>query len=560
MLRRIHIRNVALIEEQAIEFDDGFSVLTGETGAGKSIIIESFNFVLGERASRELIKFGAQKASVEAMFSLTDSEPVTAVLQEMELCPEDGELVLYRELSQTGKNVCRVNGMLVSTAMLKQIGDALIDIHGQHAHQSLLNAKMHLSLLDSFAGTEVRQLQQSVAACYRTVTAARHALLDSQMNERERAQKCDLYAYQIKEIQEANLQDGEEESLLDERKKLRNAQTILEALGEGAECLGGDQGALTQLSAALRGMERIADCGAEYAALADRLRETYYALEDASYTLRDQRDTFTYDPRTLDEIEWRLETISRLKRKYGSSIAEILSYADSIAIEYQNLLNVEERREHLQAEYDAALLEYTALAERLSQLRKEAGDRLALELLPELSDLGMPNASFAVQMDRLSGEAPSASGLDAVEFMLSANRGEPIKPLSKVASGGEISRIMLAFKKVLAKADGIPTMVFDEIDTGVSGRIGTAVAEKMRQIAAKHQVLCVTHLAQIAAHAHVQYLIQKETVGERTVSSAQRLDDKARCAEIARIMGGDPEDPVALQHAAQLMTAANTSH
>jgi len=557
MLRRIHIRNVALIEEQAIEFDDGFSVLTGETGAGKSIIIESFNFVLGERASRDLIKFGAQKASVEATFSLSEREPVMDVLREMELLPEDDELVLYRELSQAGKNVCRVNGMLVSTAMLKQIGDALIDIHGQHAHQSLLNPKMHLSLLDAFAGAEVRELQQSVAQCYHAASAAKRSLRDSEMNERERAQKCDLYAYQIKEICDAALQDGEEERLTEERNKLRNAHTIMESLGEGAECLSGEMGALSQLSAALRDMERIADCSAEYASLADRLREAYYTLEDAAYTLRDQRDTFSYDPESLDQIEWRLETIARLKRKYGSNIAEILSYADRIEQEYQMLLTVEERREQLERAYAAALSEYTKQAERLSAERKRAGERLCAELLPELADLGMPNAAFSVQTERLTGDLPAAAGIDAVEFLLSANRGEPLKPLSKVASGGEISRMMLAFKKVLASADGIPTMVFDEIDTGVSGRIGTAVAVKMREIASEHQVLCVTHLAQIAAHAHAQYFIHKETVGDRTVSSAIRLDEPARCAEIARIMGGDPEDPVALQHAAQLLQSAN---
>jgi len=560
MLRRIHIRNIALIEEQAIEFNDGFSVMTGETGAGKSIIIESFNFVLGERASRELIKFGAQKASVEAAFTLSQTEPVVEVLREMDLLPEDEELVLYRELSQAGKNVCRVNGMLVSTAMLKQIGDALIDIHGQHAHQSLLNAKRHLSMLDSFAGAEAKTLIDAVSESYRTASAAKRALQDSEMNERERAQKCDLYAYQIKEIRDANLQDGEEESLTEERNKLRNAHTIMESLGEGAECLSGEMGALSQLSTALRDMERISDCGSEYAALTERLRETYYALEDAAYTLRDQRDTFSYDPETLDQIEWRLETISRLKRKYGSSIAEILSYADSIEEEYQKLLTFEERKEQLQADYDAALASYTGFAERLSAVRKTAGERLAAELLPELADLGMPSAAFSVQTERLSGDLPSASGFDSVEFLLSANRGEPLKPLARVASGGEISRIMLAFKKVLASADGIPTMVFDEIDTGVSGRIGTALAVKMREIAAEHQVLCVTHLAQIAAHAHTQYLIHKEVIGDRTVSSAERLDDDARRAEIARIMGGDPEDPVALQHAAQLLSAANDNN
>ena len=556
MLRRIHIRNIALITEQAIEFDDGFSVLTGETGAGKSIIIESFNFVLGERASRELIKYGAQKASAEAVFVILETEPAAAILHEMELYPEDGELVLYRELSQTGKNVCRVNGTLVGTAMLKQIGDALIDIHGQHAHQSLLDPKKHLALLDQFAGAETLRLKQETAEAYHAYTEAKRALDGSVMNERERAQKCDLYSYQLQEIEKAELRDGEEEELLDERKKLQNAQQIMEALAAGTEGLSGETGALTALTETLRQLNGIRSYGEEYETLADKLQESYYAVEDAAYTLRDLRDGFSYDPQSLDSIEWRLELISQLKRKYGADIAEILAYAEKIGEEYQQLLTIEERRDQMQADYERAKERYLDVAGKLSKERHAAAARLKAALLPELSDLGMPGAAFEVQIERMNGEAPSATGYDAVEFLLSANRGEPIKALARVASGGELSRIMLAFKTVLAAVDGIPTMVFDEIDTGISGKIGTVVAEKMSEIAKRHQVLCVTHLAQIAAYADAHYLIEKQTEDEHTRSSTVRLDADGHCREVARIMGGETDDGVALLHARRLIEEA----
>lgn len=556
MLRRIHIRNIALITEQAIEFDDGFSVLTGETGAGKSIIIESFNFVLGERASRDLIKYGAQKASAEAVFVILETEPAAAILREMELYPEDGELVLYRELSQTGKNVCRVNGTLVGTAMLKQIGDALIDIHGQHAHQSLLDPKKHLALLDQFAGAETLRLKQETAEAYHAYTEAKRALDGSVMNERERAQKCDLYSYQLQEIEKAELRDGEEEELLDERKKLQNAQQIMEALAAGTEGLSGETGALTALTETLRQLNGIRSYGEEYETLADKLQESYYAVEDAAYTLRDLRDGFSYDPQSLDSIEWRLELISQLKRKYGANIAEILAYAEKIGEEYQQLLTIEERRDQMQADYERAKERYLDVAGKLSKERHAAAARLKAALLPELSDLGMPGTAFEVQIERMNGEAPSATGYDAVEFLLSANRGEPIKALARVASGGELSRIMLAFKTVLTAVDGIPTMVFDEIDTGISGKIGTVVAEKMSEIAKRHQVLCVTHLAQIAAYADAHYLIEKQTEDEHTRSSTVRLDADGHCREVARIMGGETDDGVALLHARRLIEEA----
>ena len=560
MLKQLSIRNIALIDQQLIEFFDGFSVLTGETGAGKSIIIEALNFVLGERASRELIKSGEEKASVEATFRLKQDEPVMDALQEQGIDCEEGELTLYREFTASGKNVCRANGTLINASSLKLIGDALVDIHGQHAHQSLLDEKKHILLLDRFAGKEALEVKSRVASSYHKATEARRLLSAAQFNEQERIRRIDLLTYQMQEIDAARLTDGEEEQLEEQRGLLQNAQAVMEGLEGANAALSGDEaesgGALASISIALHMLDGIARLRADYQQLSDKLHALYYDLEDASYTLRDYKADFSFEPGMLDEIESRLELISTLKRKYGASIAEILAYREKSAEELDLIDNAEERREQLAKDYAAAKAEYDMESAALSSLRKAAAERLSARLLPELSDLGMPHAAFSARFETLNGEIPSASGIDDVEFLLSTNRGEPVKSLSKVASGGELSRIMLSFKSVLADLDGIPTMVFDEIDSGISGQIGTAVAVKMRQIAKNHQVLCITHLPQIAAYANHQYLVYKEETGEHTRSNAIQLTQQQRAREIARIMGSSGEDAVALEHAQQLIDAA----
>lgn len=560
MLKHLTIRNIALIDQQLIEFFDGFSVLTGETGAGKSIIIEALNFVLGERASRELVKSGEDKASVEAAFLLRESEPVLETLAEQGIDCEGNELTIYREFSLSGKNVCRANGTLINASALKLIGDALVDIHGQHAHQSLLDEKKHILLLDRFAGKDTLEVKSRVAEAYHKAAEAKRLLSAAQFNEQERIRRIDLLTYQIKEIDAAMLTDGEEEQLEEQRGLLQNAQAVMEGLEGANAALSGDDaengGALASFSVALHMLDGIAGLRADYQQLSEKLQALYYDLEDASYTLRDYKSDFTFEPGMLDEIETRLELISTLKRKYGAGIAEILSYREKCAEELDLIDNAEERREQLALAYATAKEKYDAESRELSELRKAAAERLSARLLPELSDLGMPHAAFSAQFETLSGDIPSASGIDGVEFLLSTNRGEPVKPLSKVASGGELSRIMLSFKSVLADLDGIPTMVFDEIDSGISGQIGTAVAVKMRQIARNHQVLCITHLPQIAAFANHQYLVYKEESGERTRSNAVMLNEEQRAKEIARIMGSSGADSVALEHARQLIDAA----
>jgi DNA repair protein RecN (Recombination protein N) len=561
LLKQLSIHNIALIDQQIMEFFSGFSVLTGETGAGKSIIIEALNFVLGERASRELVKSGEEKASVEATFALLAGEPVYEVLGEQGIDCEDGEITLYREFSLSGKNVCRANGTLINTSALKLIGDALVDIHGQHAHQSLLDEKKHIILLDRFAGREALEVKSRVAQAYHKATEAKRLLSAAQFNEQERERRIDLLTYQIKEIDTAALTDGEEEQLEEQRALLQNAQAVMEGLEGSSVALSGDEGenggALSSFSVALRMIDGIARFRGEYQQLSEKLHALYYDLEDASYTLRDYKADFNFEPGMLDDIESRLELISTLKRKYGANIAEILQYRNKGAEELELIANADERREQLLADYAEAKRAYDTLSAELSALRKVAAERLSARLLPELSDLGMPHAAFSANFEVLSGEIPSANGVDDVEFLLSTNRGEPVKALSKVASGGELSRIMLSFKSVLADLDGIPTMVFDEIDSGISGQIGTAVAVKMRQIAKNHQVLCITHLPQIAAYANHQYLVYKEETGEHTRSNAVKLSEGDRAREIARIMGSGGTDAVALEHAQRLIDAAN---
>lgn len=563
MLKQLSINNVALIDRQLIEFFNGFSVMTGETGAGKSIIIEALNFVLGERASRELVKSGELKASVEALFVLRSDDPVYEVLSEEGIDCEEGELTIYREFTLAGKNVCRANGTMISAGVLKEIGDALVDIHGQHAHQSLLNPKKHIVLLDRFAGKDALEQKARVAEAYQKANEARRQLNAAQFNEQERARRCDLLEYQINEIDGAKLEIGEEERLEEQRGLLQNAQAVMEGLEGAGTALSGDgsesSGALDALSVCLRLLDGISRFRGEYTQLAEKLHALYYDLEDAAYTLRDYRNDFSFEPGMLDEIESRLDLISSLKRKYGKDIAEILTFREKSAKELELISTAEERREQLQQEYDTAKRAYDALAEELSELRKQAAIRLRDRILPELNDLGMPHAAFEAAFERLNGELPGANGIDGVEFLLSTNRGEPVKPLAKVASGGELSRIMLSFKSVLADLDGIPTMVFDEIDSGISGQMGTAVAVKMRQIASNRQVLCITHLPQIAAYANWQYIVYKEESGEKTRSNARLLGETERAAEIARIMSGNSTDPVALEHASRLIEAANAS-
>lgn len=552
MLQKLVVTNIALMDALTINFHEGFSALTGETGAGKSILIEAVGFVLGERASRESIRTGEQKASAEGWFRIKEDSPAAAFLKERELY-EGEETVLYRELNQSGRNVCRINGTLVTAGEMKKLGELLVDMHGQHAHQSLLDADTHLGLLDAFAG-DAEQLQ-SMRSQRETALAAREKRQKLQRAMGERARRLGVIDYELKEINGAALTDGEEEALFQQRRKLQNFAQVQENLQGAYDALYGESGALGSVSEASRCLNALKEYGAEYEASAQQTEGAYYALEDVSYTLRDTLRELAYDPGALEEIEGRLFLIEELKRKYGVSIAEILRYRDGLEKEKQALLGGEETLAELEKQEKEAVDAFRREALALSACRREAAQRLKTVIEKNLQDMGMAHASFTAGFTAVPCEELGENGVDAMEFLFSANRGEGEKPLVKVASGGEISRIMLAFKAALLEADAIDTLIFDEIDTGISGLIAHTVAKKMRQLSRSHQVLCVTHLAQIAAYADRQYFIHKETLGDKTVSRARELTEEERPAELARIMGS-VHDEAALEHARGLLKTA----
>ena len=476
MLQKLVVTNIALMDALTINFHEGFSALTGETGAGKSILIEAVGFVLGERASRESIRTGEQKASAEGWFRIKEGSP--AFLKERELY-EGEETVLYRELNQSGRNVCRINGTLVTAGEMKKLGELLVDMHGQHAHQSLLDADTHLGLLDAFAG-DAEQLQ-SMRSQRETALAAREKRQKIQRAMGERARRLGVIDYELKEINGAALTDGEEEALFQQRRKLQNFAQVQENLQGAYDALYGESGALGSVSEASRCLNALKEYGAEYEASAQQTEGAYYALEDVSYTLRDALRELAYDPGALEEIEGRLFLIEELKRKYGVSIAEILRYRDGLEKEKQALLGGEETLAELEKQEKEAVDAFRREALALSAFRREAAQRLKTVIEKNLQDMGMAHASFTAGFTAVPCEELGENGVDAMEFLFSANRGEGEKPLVKVASGGEISRIMLAFKAALLEADAIDTLIFDEIDTGISGLIAHTVAKKMRQ-------------------------------------------------------------------------------
>ncbi|MDO5110898.1 MAG: DNA repair protein RecN [Clostridia bacterium] len=556
MLQRLCIHNVALIEGLDLEFASGLNVLTGETGAGKSIVIDAVNLVLGERASRELIKHDAEKARVEAVFTDIRDARISTILEENGIDAED-ELIVSRELAQSGKNVCRINGTLVTLSLLKSITDRLVDIHGQHEHQALLNPLTHISFLDACApAAQMKPLKEKVAA----TAAAYHALLQQDklgaMSEDERMREMDLLRYQINEIDAASLQADEEETLMKERALLMNAEKIMEALQQSYSMLNDEQGVMPQLQSARHGMEAIGEYDEAYAKISERLSEAYYMLEDTVYTLRDCKSGFEFDVERLAQIEERLDLLASLKRKYGQDLSAVLAFCTAAKDKLDALENAAMRQAKLQAEREACAKAYRQAAKALSTLRASTAKTLKTQVEGQLHDLGMSKADFQTRFSEAAALRFSPEGEDDVEFLLSANAGEPVKPLAKVASGGELSRIMLAFKAIFADRDAIPTLIFDEIDTGISGRMASVVGEKMVCIAMSHQVLCVTHLPQIAALADVHYIVEKQSDKNATHTRVRRLDDEGCVERLCDMMSGGTSSASAREHARELLLAS----
>ena len=556
MLTLLHIENIALIESADIRFAPGFNVLTGETGAGKSIVVDSIGAVIGDRTSRDLIRTGARSALVSGTFS---GVPALPWLVENGVAPdEEGCLLLQRELQPDGKNVCRINGRPVTVAQLRELGHQLLNIHGQHEGQQLLDESCHIDYLDSFGGLLPRRA--AFLEKYRAVQETRRAIQALEMDEAERQRRMDTLTYQIGELERAQLRPGEEAELSARRNILRNAGRLMEAVAEAAYAINGDEdrdGAAAGLAVAeqaLRGVARVEDRVAE---LADKAAQVRFAADELAGLLQDLRDEFEFSPDELDRVESRLDVIYRLKKKYGSTEEEMLDFLENCRAELEQIQDSDDIRLRLERKLREQLEETRAMAAGLTQARKEAALGLKERIEEELTQLDMPRVRFEAQIAPVEGELElDEKGADRVLFLMSANVGEDLKPVQKVASGGELARIMLAMKNVLAENDQVGTMVFDEVDTGVSGRAAQKVAEKLAQVARAKQVLCVTHLPQIAAMADVHFSVEKGERDGRTYTRVEGLDREHRMAELARLTSGDRVTDATRQAAGELLDGA----
>ena len=551
MLELLHIENIAIIEAADIEFAPGFNALTGETGAGKSIVIDSLSAVLGQRTSRELIRTGAEKAFVSAAFSGMAPE----LTEELGIQPEaDGTLLLQREIQTDGKNVCRVNGRPVTVGQLRALGARLLNIHGQHDGQQLLDEEQHIVYLDSFG--RVESLAIAYAEKYKDFTDIRRQIGALQMDEAEKARRVDTLQYQIEELRRAKLTPGEEEELTARRGMLRNAEKFLDAVAGADYALNGDDSgggalsALRQAQDALSGVRHLDDA---FGQLYERLGEAYSEVYDIAATVEDKRGELDVSPGELDRVESRMDLLYRLKKKYGATVEDMLDYQARCEAELAQIEDAGDTLARLEQALSKAEKEARQAAQALSDARKAAADRLTAQILTELQQLDMGKIRFAVDF----AEKPlDSDGMDTVRFLMSANVGEELRPIHKIASGGELARIMLAMKNVLSEQDHVGTMVFDEVDTGVSGRAAQKVAEKMARISRRKQVLCVTHLPQLAAMADTHFSVEKGERGGRTYTEVRRLDREQRRRELARLTGGSHVSQTMLDGAEELLVQA----
>ncbi len=547
MLNLLHIENIAVIESADISFGTGFNVLTGETGAGKSIVIDAISAILGERAYRDMIRTGEEKASVRAVFSQV--APLDWFSENG--VPYDRETVIQRDIFLDGKNVCRVNGTLVSVTMLRKLGIQLMNIHGQHDSASLFDEENHLIFLDDFSSNQA--LRQAYQEKYQAVAALRREIQRMTMDEGEKLRRMETLQYQIAEIEKAELEPGEDEALEERRKLLQNAERLSKGMDEAVEALyGGEEsdgaaGLLTQAEHALGRLSRFSD---SFTSLHERVTDLMYQVRDAAEEAKDMRDDLSYSADELEQIESRLDVIYRLRKKYGTTCQEILDYLEKARKELADIEFADDRLEKLKQKLQKAEQEAWAAAEALRQNRRENAEIMSARILQELKELDMPRVQFRCQFRELELQP---NGADAVVFYLSANAGEALKPLSKVASGGELARIMLSMKNVLAEKDQIATLIFDEVDTGVSGRAAQKVAEKLRKLARHKQVLCVTHLPQMAALADTHMLISKCERDGRTYTSVTPLDTEGRKRELARIIGGTHITETTLKSAEEML-------
>jgi DNA repair protein RecN (Recombination protein N) len=555
----LHIKNFSIIDDANIEFGEGFNVITGETGAGKSIIIDALCLTLGERATAEAIRSGEKEAVVAAFFDISAellNPATTQFLKDFGINIDEG-LILKRIVSAQGKSRAFVNGSMVNVQTLSDISKSIIDVHGQYEHQSLLSADNQLDLLDAYGGLLYER--QEVKNVYDSLAALKQQIAELIQKEKERAQRTDLLKFQVNEIETANLAPGEEEALAEEEKILSSAGRLAELANEAYESLySADSACIARLSRILASVREISGIDPRANDAFKSVESSIPLLEDAAHFLRDYRDRFDFNPRRLEQIQDRLELIKGLKRKYGSSVQEILDYRDKSVIELEGLQHSEETLEGLRKEFEKLKDNLTEKAQRLSKKRKSAAKKIESEVVSQLSELSMPDTRFSILItqekgdDTAGGFRATHSGIDSIEFLISPNKGEDLKPLSKIASGGELSRIMLALKSIIAKGDNIPVLIFDEIDAGIGGRTAETVGQKLKNLSSNHQIICITHLPQIASYADRHFKIEKKIRKDRTIVEISKIEKDERTAEIARMMGGEITE-VSLKHAKEML-------
>ena len=550
MLTSLKIENIAIIESAAIEFGCGLNVLTGETGAGKSIVIDSINAILGERTSREIIRTGAQSAKVYAVFEDVN-EKVKAFLDENGIDCEDGVLIINRTLNRDGKNICRLNGAPVTVSMLRELGGELIDIHGQHDSQSLLSPEKHCGFVDGFA--ENSGLISDYREKYRRLCEIRNSLKKLTTDESSKSQRIDFLTYQIDELEKSDITPGERDELKARKALINNSQKVMESLNTAYMALKADGAGIDMISNAETEIANASEYMDSLGEASEKITDIRYELDDIAELVRDAMSEIEYDPSELDDIEERLDLLYRLSKKYGETEEDMLEYLAKAREELESISFSEEKVRELQKQEKTALVEAEAAADRLTESRKTAGETLSRAICSELEFLDMPTVRCVVKLVDIG---LTVNGRDGVEFLISANVGEEPKPLAKIASGGELSRIMLAIKNVLAETDGVDTMIFDEIDTGVSGRAAQKIAMKLRSASKGRQVICVTHLAQIAAQGDVHLYISKSVSDGKTYTNIKSLIEEERVSEIARIMGGMEITQLQLESAREMLANA----
>ncbi|HFK0637540.1 TPA: DNA repair protein RecN [Listeria monocytogenes] len=556
MLQEMTIKNFAIIESLSLTFQEGMTVLTGETGAGKSIIIDALGLLVGGRGSADFIRHGEERLELQGLFALAeDNLACRNALIENGIDASDDMVLLERSLFRSGKNSCRINGKLVTTVLLRQIGSKLIDIHSQHEHQELMNEEFHLSLLDRFASDKIKPALTKYQTNFKEYQTIEKEWQNWTKNERELAQRLDMLRFQQQEIENADLQAGEEDRLLEQKNILANFEKLNENLQGAYAAIQGEPGGLEFVGEAMRQMETAASIHTDYKAVSEAISSSYYMLEDSMSQIRQSLDQLEFQPEELNQIESRLNDLNQLKRKYGKTIEDIIQYEQEISSEMEKLTDSESHVGHLETKLATLKTELTKQAATLTDIRKKAAVTLEKQIKQELNQLYMEKAIFSVRFEANKMELTEL-GQDSVVFYMSTNPGEPLKPLAKIASGGELSRMMLALKTIFSRHQGITSIIFDEVDTGVSGRVGQAIAEKIYAVSVGSQVLCISHLPQVAAMANHHYYITKKVQNKRTTTSVTVLKGVEKVEEISRMIAGIEVTELTKQHAKEMIEQA----